>query len=851
MRIWRAVLLEAVFVSRGIPSLLFLFCFGLHWPAFGQGYVEPAPLPPSRYEQAPPSISPGRVSRALDSEVAGHFDVHETAISSVNHAVQIVEGLQVAEGPQETVPGTAPLSSLEITLGPSYAEAIRLRQAMQEDAGQETFVPVNDESPVDLTADDMSHDQKNQIITASGNVVLRQSGRVLRAGAIQYDLGTDTATATDDVVYMDPDGDIHFADHVILSNEMRDGFVQGLQSYLADGGRLRAEEARRVDARVTTLDNASYTPCECELDQARSPAWQIRAREVTYHEDENRISYRNARFEMFGVPVLWTPYLSHPDGKVQRKSGLLTPSFGYDSQLGAMITNEYYVDIAQNRDATFGIMAMTREAPVLLGQYRHRFEQASLLTEGSVTWSTRTDDVEGRDVRQDEELRGHLFADALWNIDDQWRAGLNLELSSDDQYLRQYKVTNKDVLENEIYAERFAGRNYAVGRMLAFKDVRIQERQTDQPNIIPELYAGFIGEPNATLGGRWDLQLAGLGLVRDGEGRDMARTISRLGWQRRDVSGFGLVTTTELAVRGDLYHVRESDTDPGQDATNTIGRAFPRAHIVSSYPLARPMENAQIMIEPIASLTVAPDIDSAGRNIPNEDSEDAQIDASNLFRADRFPGYDRVEDRSRVTYGLRSGLYGYRGSHLEGFLGQSYRMSTNDNPFPQGSGLTGQNSDVVGQISALYDGRAGLNYRFQLDSDSLSSQRHEFDGYLRWHRLNVNGRYLFAKALEGTDFTESREQIDVAAALGLTRHWRVRGSAIYDLGEDDPGLRRTGFGLDYFGCCMTFSTTVERRLTREASGESNLEIMFRVGLRGLGEFATSDDGDWGRIRYVD
>src|SRR5690606_27101786 len=84
--------------------------------------------------------------------------------------------------------------------------------------------------------------------------------------------------------------------------------------------------------------------------------------------------------------------------------------------------------------------------------------------------------------------------------------------------------------------------------------------------------------------------------------------------------------------------------------------------------------------------------------IPNEDSRDAQIDMLNLYADNRFPGSDRYENGSHVSYGFKFGGYqNSTGNAAFITLGQSYRLSS-DNPFPEGSGLENDSSDYVGQI---------------------------------------------------------------------------------------------------------------------------------------------------------
>lgn len=202
-----------------------------------------------------------------------------------------------------------------------------------------------------------------------------------------------------------------------------------------------------------------------------------------------------------------------------------------------------------------------------------------------------------------------------------------------------------------------------------------------------------------------------------------------------------------------------------------------------------------------------------------------------------------VEDGSRVTYGLRTGVYGYSGSSLRVFGGQSYRLDGEDNIFPRGSGLENSQSDWVGEFNADYQGRYMVNYKIQLDQDNLASERHEFDAYADWDRLVLGGRYLYARGLAGTDINESREQTQAAFSYKLNDNWRLSSGAIFDLGFQ-PGLRQSYAGLDYKGQCMSWSIAGERNLTDKATGESSTEIMFRLGLKNLADFETAGFDDY-------
>lgn len=488
--------------------------------------------------------------------------------------------------------------------------------------------------------------------------------------------------------------------------------------------------------------------------------------------------------------------------------------------------------------------AFTEQTPLVTGEWRQRWDNASLKVNGGVTHSKRTDSKSGINFTQNEELRGHLFADGLWDMNDKWRSGVKVEYASDDQYLRQYDFSSDDVLENKIYAERFSGRHYTTARLIGYQDVRIGELQNeDQPQILPEVISNWVGEPGSVplIGGRWEVEGNILGLHREGSEQDMARASLKGAWRRRLVSDFGFLTTVDASIRGDFYEVSDRDLTAVRgnpnDETLTEARIYPLMHVETSYPLARDFENFQMRIEPIGALSAAPHLDG-NDNIPNEDSQDIQLDTANIFNANRFPGLDRVEDDTHLTYGLRTGLYGYEGSTLHVFAGQSYRLDDKNNPFPAGSGLNNKRSDYVGEIYANYKDRYYFDYRVQLDDKNLSSQRHEFDGSANFGKLRVNGHYLYANSLAGTAITKSREQVGGDIAYRWNNEWTTRAGAVQDLGVQS-GLRTAYVGLDHYGQCLNWSLSAVRNLTDDASGDSSTELLLRIGLKNLGEFQTS------------
>ncbi|MDX5367475.1 MAG: LPS-assembly protein LptD, partial [Alphaproteobacteria bacterium] len=178
-----------------------------------------------------------------------------------------------------------------------------------------------------MQADELTYDRESRIVTATGNVELAYGERVLLADRVTYDENTGVVKADGNVALLDPQGDVAFADQIVLRNEMRDGVIDTLRVLLSDNSRMAGTSVVRSGGNMTTLHRGVYTACDiCEEKGQTTPLWQIKAFRVIHNQEEKRIIYEDAFIEFFGVPVFYIPYFSQPDPTVKRQSGFLPPS---------------------------------------------------------------------------------------------------------------------------------------------------------------------------------------------------------------------------------------------------------------------------------------------------------------------------------------------------------------------------------------------------------------------------------------------------------------------------------------------------------------------------------------------
>ena len=293
--------------------------------------------------------------------------------------------------------------------------------------------------PALIQADEMNHNDALGVVTARGRVEISQGGRVLFADMVNYHQRTNTVSATGNVVLMEQSGDTIFADYMELTNDLREGVIRQIRILLSDNSQFAAVTARRTSGNRTTLSRAVYSPCKiCREDTDATPLWQIKAERIIHDQTAREIRYKNASLEMFGIPVAYTPYFVHPDPTVDRKSGFLVPSFGSSGNVGGFLRLPYYWAIDNNRDATFSPIYTHDEGIVFSGEYRQHFDQGTFEISGSIAEADRRiGDAIATTVREDE-IRGHVFSAARIDIDDIWRAGYDLNRSSDRSYLDRF-----------------------------------------------------------------------------------------------------------------------------------------------------------------------------------------------------------------------------------------------------------------------------------------------------------------------------------------------------------------------------------------------------------------------------
>ncbi len=766
---------------------------------------------------------------------------------------------------------------------PAYAQFGQTPQSNQ-DLQLAPDSPFRDPDIIYLEADTLTNDEAAQILTAEGSVEGRYQDKTLRADRVVYNLTSGQVIAEGNVVLVQADGSSQYADKLELSNELEAGTATDFVARLPGGGLTAASFVARGENGEVELYNAYYTACEvCE--EKPNPSWRIKARQVTQDKDSRTVQYRDATFELFGLPVFYTPYLAHPDPSAERASGILTPFVGYSNATGVNVRVPYYWAIDDYTEATFTPRIYSKVNPLLEYDVSRQFHTGRVEVEGSITYGSIFDN-DGRafndaslflnpeDAPIGKDPRAHVFAKGLFAPTNFWTYGFGLQYTSDDNYLERYNLSSRWRTQGLYQGDsaRNTSQAFIIGlddntrltaSTVAFQDRRdrILERgdnflfaEVDDgllPFVAPRLEAEhYLTDP--VLSGRLKASGNVTVLTRD-TGSDYTRATAALDYGKTWIAPGGVEVKPFANVRADYYDI-EADRDISPDAdSNDFNRTLGQVGVDIRYPFMKVGEKVNWVLEPRLQVTQSfgdarldEFTDSgAGDILFSEDTGNADLTAALLWQSNKASGFDFWQEGTRLDVGgsLTANWGADNAASL--FVGQSFasgsngeaieNLSSDNGGYLIGSGLAGDRSDIVGEASFNLGRAFRTQTKLRYNEDTDQFTRIDSSATLRTKWVEASGRYF---RLDGVtnDIIDNAPSEAIAGSirLNVTENWSASYRASRDL-EADTTQRQT-FGIRYRDDCTLIELLYTDQFFNNDAIRDNSSIGVRVSLLSLGDF---------------
>ena len=674
-------------------------------------------------------------------------------------------------------------------------------------------------APIIVHADRIQGHQDREM-EAFGNVELHKPGQALFAQHLIYYQPEDEVFA-EDKVRVEQKGNIVTGPELRLKMDTNQGYMnQPAYELGSTHARGVADKLLFQGENKYRGENATYTTCPVGQDD-----WFLHAADINIDRNTQIGTAHSAYIEFKGVPLLYSPWIQFPLNN-QRKTGLLTPSFGNTGNSGAEFRLPFYWNIAPNYDATVTPRVMAKRGVQVATEFRY--------LQPTYTGITQIEFLPNDAIT--ETNRGALNIQHNHNLGSGWTGLLNIQKVSDDNYFRD--LSTQLTSTSTVNLPREGVLNYNAGGWLNF-GARVQRFQTLQDPLAP------VGEPYHRTP-----QLTLNGLKQNIFGTDMgfssefvdfnnpSPTANRPDGQRltfypsvsMPLSNSYAFITPKIGVHTTRYTLNNSQTTL-PDTTRTLpifsldsGMVFERDADIMGQTYAQTLEPRLYYLN----------IPYKDQNlIPNFDTAEADFNFAQIFSENRFTGGDKINDANQVTAALTTRILQPENGleRMRAAIGQRYYFTEQQVTLAPGTPpRTTKTSDFLAALSTQITPAWLLDAGWQYNPDSQQTQKTSLGTRYRpepGKTINMTYRYTQGDLLTGV------EQIDLSAQWPITG--KVSGLARWNQSILDGRLIEGLAGIEYNGGCWAFRAVYHSFVTSTVQTTNAIFIQLELnGVSSLG-----------------
>ena len=668
-----------------------------------------------------------------------------------------------------------------------------------------------------FSAQKVSIDNELQTLIATGNVKLELDNIKLSSKEIIYYKNKDEIHAKGNVFLQDENGNFHNGEDLILKNQTSNFYLSNIYAQLADGSQMTARNVVSENKNEIKYKGTKFTPCNCKLNEGETPLWHFSARETRVNNDTHTIHHDGVTMHLLNFPILYTPTFAHPDWTVKRKSGFLTPSISVGKETGITWKQPYFLNISNSQDYTITPIIFSKSGYLTDIEYRS-------ITESSNLKANIIGGIVDTFKEQDEEvISGFLTFDS--KNKNNWRTKIILQDSSEDSFLRKYKLTNETILKSSLSTQKLNDDSFSSVELYKIGSLSRETENDNSPLVLPSIkYERNFDIPLRNTFGK--LELSALELDDD-EGHDLFRYSNKLTAHRKLKlkKGIGFI---ETSISGNFYDISKNKSNP-----NNIGKINSINSFISfgweDYLPTKVFQNQSILKPQIQAVLI--NGSDHVNHIPNRDALDYRLDETNLFIPHRPLGNDLTLPGGRIDYGITNFINNENSVNFTSFFGQSLKLwGDNENEFQSlnSKKTVVSESDYIARLAFQNTKNFSTDWSARLDP-------HNFKIYESITTISQSlGRFdLSASHASISDGfikdTSGAENLNFKFNSKITNDWGFSGLQNYNLHNSDIKLLKTEYAINYSGSlqnCMV----IELKYERETKTDPSIAPVTEVGL---------------------
>ena len=680
------------------------------------------------------------------------------------------------------------------------------------------------ENITNLIADEIKINQAGELV-ASGAVTVWYEDRKVTASSITYASQNDKLIIRGPVRIIDNQSTMILADQAELSEDLKVGIIKSAKIILGYQVQIAAAKVLQKDARYSEAFNIAATSCHVCIN--KTPLWQIRARKIVQDKFEKQIYFEHAQLRVLDIPVFYLPFMRLPDPSLKRATGFLAPKLKTSSVLNTGIKIPYFIRLNKHKDFTITPFYSPKTKTIEY-RYRQAYTSGFMLIEGALT----------RDALIPNKNRAYILSDTSLILQNGYNLGIQLQAVSDPSYLFEYDFAQLDRLNTKLELSRSMRYQNSEVKLSNYHSLRENENNATQPTLVaegaiesrlnPDMIKGEIGlEANFLKSYRYsDLNNDGPDSDTLVDGYDTTRLSLLSNWDHGWEIANGIILHFENEFGLSQYYVQQH-ADIGPKAT----RMFGVGAVGLRWPWYRINSNGGIgIVEPQIQLVRSVSSNSA---VPNDDSTQVEFDEGNLFRLNRAPGLDLIENGSRLNVGLAGSQFMDSGSNLSWKIGRVLRSEALST-FPSGSGLSNSISDWL--LATNFQQKNGIELinRALIASDGVVTKS---ETSLKVNRNQHQIRATHVELTKDSNISQNQSLSSVTLEWNYNLNSNWRSDSKFQFDSNIGRLSKLELGLRYENECVNVDLSSSRSFSTSSTLIDKTDFTLSVELTG---FSSSD-----------
>ena len=647
--------------------------------------------------------------------------------------------------------------------------------------------------------------KKGEYANFTGGVTLLNQDKSVVANELSVNRTNSTVNANGDIHFQNKGIDI-FADSLNINQLQKTTSLTATSYQLNDSPGHGSAEKININGNGKTLSfiDSSFTTCYGPV-----PDWQMRASEITISSDEKSLEAYNARFSLFDIPVLYVPYLTMPIG-TDRQSGFLYPTISSSNSSGIEIETPYYINIAENMDATITPRYMSDRGTQLITEFRY----LEGLQSGQVDIEYLNKD---KKLINNDDSRYLARFQHIGTFSERFRAHVDYTTISDDNYL--VDLGSSQFNSNDSYL-------YQVGEISYFADNWQTTLKLQDFEVLGNHQRSYKTLPQIEISRQQKLDNFDgiLDIYSELSSFDTADKTQPTA-QRYHVEA-GLLypiaspawfLNSEVKVLQTNYHQKNINDDSPLE--KNVSRTLPKIRFHGGVNFDRNLtlfnKGYSQTLEPQLQYLYIPEKDQ--NNIGIYDTTNLQDDYNGLFRDRRFSGIDRIAQANQISWGVTSRILTEENNEVLRFsLGRIvYFNESNFNSSEQDTVVdkSALAADIFLHLSRNWQFSSDIQYNTDL---SVTNKSQTSLDYLFSNNQTIQLNHRYTRDVSG----ESLEQMSLATNVKIASRWQFVGRFTQDL----KGKRsiESYAGLEYSSCCWGIRFTYHRNINSKIDDALNI-----------------------------